>query len=226
VSCVPKQTSVGRGAFISWESQIANHRGELVALLRSGTYAYMPTAYGEDPATGGLQPAAATAPAGQAAPDPGNRMFAPAAPVDWTRQRTWDDVTEGEQLPPLAFPVSVYRLVVEAGANRDFNSIHHNSEYARATGAPEMYANTLFLQGMWERAVREYIGLEGQLRSLAGFRMSRFNVAGDTVIVRGAVTRKWREGDDALIAIELRSENSLGLSVGPGSVTASLPAVS
>jgi hypothetical protein len=57
-------------------------------------------------------------------------------------------VLEGEALAPLAFPLSVYRLVVAAGANRDFNAIHHNSDYARATGAPDMYANTLFLQGM------------------------------------------------------------------------------
>jgi hypothetical protein len=34
--------------------------------------------------------------------------------------------------------------VMAAGANRDFNAIHHNAEVARATGAPDIYANTLF----------------------------------------------------------------------------------
>jgi acyl dehydratase len=213
VSCVPKQTSVGRGAFISWESQLGNQRGELVALLRSSTYAYTPGPPGDE-----TRPAGQARTGAAAAP-----WFEPAAPVDWNRQRTWEEVAEGDQLPAIAFPVSVYRLVVEAGANRDFNSIHHNSEYARATGAPEMYANTIFLQGMWERVVREYIGLRGQFRSLSGFRMSRFNVAGDTVVVRGTVTRKWREADEGLLAIRLWSENSQGLSVGPGSVTVSLP---
>jgi hypothetical protein len=48
--------------------------------------------------------------------------------MDWSEQRYWDDVEEGADVPPVAFPLSVYRLVVEAGANRDFNSIHHNSE--------------------------------------------------------------------------------------------------
>src|SRR5882757_10213967 len=90
--------------------------------------------------------------------------------MDWSTQRYWEDIAEGDEIPAVSFPLSVYRLVVEAGANRDFNSIHHSSEYARASGAPEMYANTGFLLGMWERTVREFIGLRGSIRHIAGFR--------------------------------------------------------
>lgn len=131
---------------------------------------------------------------------------------------------EGEALAPLAFPLSVYRLVVAAGANRDFNAIHHNSDYARATGAPDMYANTLFLQGMWERSVRDYIGLAGQIHSLKSFRMSSFNCAGDTVTVKGEVLRKWQDDSRHFVEIRLWSENSHGVSVGPGAMVFSLPA--
>jgi hypothetical protein len=42
IACEPKETSVGRGAFTKWESEIRNERGETVALLRIGTYAYNP----------------------------------------------------------------------------------------------------------------------------------------------------------------------------------------
>jgi acyl dehydratase len=138
-------------------------------------------------------------------------------------QRYWEDVVEGEALTPLAFPLSVYRLVVAAGANRDFNAIHHNTEYAQSTGAPEMYANTLFLQGMWEKSVRNYIGLAGQMHQLRGFRMGIFNCAGDTVTVKGEVVRKWQDEGRSLVEIKLWSENAKGISVGPGSVVASLP---
>jgi acyl dehydratase len=143
--------------------------------------------------------------------------------ADWTQQRCWEDLTEGEELPAVAFPLTVYRLVMEAGANRDFNSIHHNSEWARSTGAPEMYANNMFLQGMWERAVREFIGLDGTIRKLRGFRMKSFNVAGDTVTVRGTVRRVFEEDGLGLAELELRSETSHGVSVGPGTVEVSLP---
>ena len=45
--------------------------------------------------------------------------------MDWSTQRYWEDISEGDEVPAISFPLSVYRLVVEAGANRDFNSIHH-----------------------------------------------------------------------------------------------------
>ncbi|MDT5003635.1 MAG: hypothetical protein QOJ24_811 [Mycobacterium sp.] len=42
LSCVVKQTSVGRGAFITTESEIVSDAGDVVARLRSGAYAYNP----------------------------------------------------------------------------------------------------------------------------------------------------------------------------------------
>ena len=143
--------------------------------------------------------------------------------MDWTQQRYWEDVTEGEPLPVLKFPLTIYRLVMSAGATRDYNAIHHNSEFAKKSGAPDMYANGLLLQAMWERSVREVIGLAGVIRALRGFRMRIFNTVGDTVVVNGRVKRKWREGKDALIEIEMWSENSKGVSVGPGSMIVTLP---
>src|SRR4051794_8153037 len=143
--------------------------------------------------------------------------------TDWSRQRLWRDVRVGEPLGPVAFPLSLYRLVLAAAATRDFNPIHHNSEYARATGAPEAYANTMFLQGMWERVAREFIGLEGRLLAMRDFRMRRFAPAGVTVVVRGSVRRKWIEGPAGLVEIELCSEVEGSVTCGPGSVLATVP---
>ena len=138
-------------------------------------------------------------------------------------QRSWHDFAEGERLPPLAFPLPVHRLVLAAGANRDFNSIHHNDSYARASGAAGIYANSMFLQGMWERAVRDYIGLAGAIRSLRNFRMNSFNCAGDTVVVHGEIARKWCEGDIGFLEIRLWSMNGETISVGPGSMVVVMP---
>ena len=138
-------------------------------------------------------------------------------------QRFFDDVSVGDELMPIEFPLSVYRLVMAAGSNRDFNSIHHNTEYARSTGAPEMYANTLFLLGMWERTVRGYIGLAGTIVNIKGFRMGRFNIVGDTTTVSGSVLATRVEDSLGLVELEVRSTNSLGVTVGPGRVLVSLP---
>jgi acyl dehydratase len=139
-------------------------------------------------------------------------------------QRRWDDLALGDPVPECAFPISLYRLVVVAGANRDFNAIHHNSEYARATGAGDAYANTLFLQGMWERAVREFIGDAGTIRSLRGFRMRGFNLIGSTAVVDGEVSRLWLEDDGVGLAeLVLRTRNAGAVTVGPGTVVVTLP---
>jgi len=140
-----------------------------------------------------------------------------------TRQRVLADVTVGEQLEPVAFPLTVYRLVMEAGACRDFNSIHHNSEYARSTGAPDMYAATAFLLGTWERTIRQYIGTGGTIRSLRGFRMRRFNPVGTTVVVRGEVLSAVADGEVGVVELALRCENAGEVTVGPGSATVTVP---
>jgi acyl dehydratase len=134
-------------------------------------------------------------------------------------QRHRKDVAVGDELTQVSFPITVYRLVMAAGASRDFNSIHHNTEYAQTTGAQEMYANTTFLLGMWERAVRDWIGPAGKIHSITGFRMRSFNCAGDTTTVSGKVIGI----DGAMIHIEVASSNSAGITVGPGIATVSLP---
>jgi acyl dehydratase len=137
--------------------------------------------------------------------------------------RYFEDVRVGEELPTVAYPLTVYRLVMAAGSNRDFNSIHHNSEYARSTGAREMYANTSFLMSSWERCVRDWMGLTGRIRAIRGFRMRSFNHVGDTMRVLGEVTDTRIEDDKGVVEIAIRCENSAGVSVGPGTVEVELP---
>ena len=135
--------------------------------------------------------------------------------------RLLGDVHVGDDLDPVAYPLTVYRLVMEAGANRDFNSIHHNSQYAQSRGAPEMYANFAFLMGMWERAVRDWMGPAGTFVAIRGFRMHRFNTVGRTTTVHGHVIGVDRA--TGLVTVEMCSRDPDGVTVGPGQVDVRLP---
>lgn len=42
LACTPKETGVGRGAFMTWESEIVTESLDLVGRIRIGTYAYVP----------------------------------------------------------------------------------------------------------------------------------------------------------------------------------------
>lgn len=143
--------------------------------------------------------------------------------ADWSVQRYWDDVNEGDEVEPIDFHMTVWRLALEAGANRDFAPIHHNTEIAQAQGAPEMYANNVFIQSWWERIVREYIGLDGQIKKVGPFRMNIFNVVGETSKTRGRVLRKWQDKGENLVELEIWTETPKGRSVGPGPVLVTLP---
>lgn len=145
---------------------------------------------------------------------------------DWSVQRHWEQVAVGTEIGPIAYPLSLYRLVMAAAATRDFNSIHHNSAFARRTGAPDAYANTMVLQGMWERVAREYIGLRGRIVSLCDFRMRAFAPVGFVVVVRGRLADKWLDGAAGVIELELRSEIADTTVCGPGRIVAVLPRLS
>ena len=90
--------------------------------------------------------------------------------IDWAGQIHFEDVAVGDELDTIEIPVTLQRLVMEAGANRDFSLIHHDRDVARATGAPDAYANTFFIVGMFERLLREWMGLEGRLNRISRLR--------------------------------------------------------
>ena len=97
------------------------------------------------------------------------------------------DVEVGMQIPAVTLPITLQRLVMEAGANRDFSLIHHDAAVARATGAPDAFANTYFLMGMFERLMRDWAGPRARIRKIGPLRMMIFNPVGDTVQFRGVV---------------------------------------
>ena len=143
--------------------------------------------------------------------------------ADWSKQIYWDDVKEGDEVAPVEFNVTLQRLIITAGGNRDFNQVHHNDRIALAQGAPEAYANNGFVQGMWERTVREYMGLGGRVKRVGPFRMRIFNTIGSHVVTKGTVKRKWQEDGENLVDLDLKNENSRVGTTVVGFATVSLP---
>jgi hypothetical protein len=142
-------------------------------------------------------------------------------------QRLHGEVAVGDAVGPVEFALPLYRLVVAAGGNRDFNSIHHNRSYATATNAPDAYASTFLLMGAWERVVRDWIGDAGTIRAIRGFRMRKFNLIGSVMTVSGTVTgvrvEHGADGDIGVVTLELASRVGDDITVGPGEVEVTLP---
>ena len=140
--------------------------------------------------------------------------------MDMEVHRSIQGVSVGDEIDPISIPITLQRLVMEAGANRDFSLIHHDRDVARATGASDAYANTFFLAGMFERLLREWMGPAGQLNKIVNLRMNAFNVVGDTLTVAGTVTAI--DVDTAKVSVALRCATDSGETV-TAEATVTLP---
>ncbi|MBY6412639.1 hypothetical protein HQ346_11070 [Rhodococcus sp. BP-252] len=94
------------------------------------------------------------------------------------------------QLPEVRLPLTFQRLIMSAGASRDFAPAHIDPDAARAGGAPGAYADVMFVLAMFERCVGEWAGGRGTLQSLDGITLHGFVLAGEDVVVRGVVTQE------------------------------------
>lgn len=100
--------------------------------------------------------------------------------------RAFEELVVGEALPPLRVAITLQRLVMEAGANRDFSPIHFDRDVARASGAPDAFANTTFNETLLEAAIRQWAGPSARIRVIE-FAMKDFNCVGDVVSAAGVV---------------------------------------
>ncbi|WP_198941375.1 FAS1-like dehydratase domain-containing protein [Streptomyces sp. CB02414] len=211
ISCTPKETRVGRGAFVRVSRRFLTEAGEEVCRVELEMYLYNPRSEGR----------------GRPMTDPAGERADKLAAVEGTAANPpWSSPFEaeaGRSLQPVDFPLPVYRLVMAAGATRDLAPLHHNDDFARASGAPSMYANALFLLGMWERALRDFIGPAGEILAIRDLRMVRFAAAGSTVRVQGKVVRRRAEPGRLVLEVELRSTVDGVLTVGPGLSVVALP---
>ena len=121
---------------------------------------------------------------------------------DWSKQIHFEDVEIGQEIPEVVLPLTLQRLVMEAATNRDFVPIHFDRAAAQFGGAPDAFANTLFIQMLIEVSLRYWMGLAGKLKRL-GFKMFTFTHAGMIVHCKGKVTDKRQEEGQGLVEIDV-----------------------
>ncbi|HEX4466719.1 MAG TPA: hypothetical protein VH025_05990 [Solirubrobacteraceae bacterium] len=126
------------------------------------------------------------------------------------RSRTYDEISVGDEIEPFELALTPQRMVMDCGVNRDFAPIHHDGEIARALGAPDMFVNTLFLQGVYESAVREWAGLDARVLKIR-FRMKTFNCAGDMLVCTGRVVEKNVDDDgQSVVTLDVQTDTQRG----------------
>lgn len=131
----------------------------------------------------------------------------------------WEDVTEGTTLPSLVDEITARRVVQNPGATGDYFPGHWDPDYARRQGQRAIYANSLHIFGLLDRAVTEWAGPEIFLMR-RNVRLVSSMYAGDTVTVSGVVAGK---RDNDIVDVDLTMTNQDGDVVVTARVTVRLP---
>ena len=186
-----KATALGLGYFVTWVTTYTDDQGGIVGRQRFRIYKF--------------------APGSTASASPGVRG----------RPQPPGEARVGEELPPFDLDVTATVVVAGAIASRDFMPVHHDRDYARAQGAPDIFMNILTTNGYVSRYVTDWAGPEAMLRSIA-IRLGGPAVPGYVLRFTGRVAGEHRQGGERVIEVAVRAENVLG-DHATGTVALTLP---
>jgi acyl dehydratase len=197
-----KDTGLGQGYFVTERVEYLDQNEQLFAesLITYLQYRPAPDQSGEAPPS-----------------DPTPAESAPTAP--W--QPDFSDLdaaslSEGQQLPDLAIPITHKLIVSCAVASQDFIDVHHNAPAARAAAMPDIFMNILTTSGLSARYLTDWAGPGSRLQKLS-FKLMAPNVPGDTMVMQGQVSAI--EGDQ--VKVQFGGRNSRGYHL-TGSATLAL----
>jgi len=128
--------------------------------------------------------------------------------MEKTRIR-FDDLKEGDELPPLSVgPLEKKQFAEYGAAAYDANPIHTDDDFARAAGYPSVFAQGMLSMGFLGRFLVEHCGV-GNLRHFR-VRFSKITWPGEVITCRAVVTKKYEQGGEKVVECAIHTENQEG----------------
>jgi acyl dehydratase len=134
-----------------------------------------------------------------------------------TKSLRFEEVSPGDELPPLDVPLTTAIIVGGAIASRDFTPVHHDKSAARAQGLSDVIMNILTTNGYVGRYVTDWAGPDAVIRELE-VKLGAPNLPGDTMKMTGRVL----SAEDGQVEVEVVGKNAWGNHV-EGTVKLTLP---
>lgn len=137
-------------------------------------------------------------------------------------QRYFEDVHEGDELPPMVKNASRAQLFLFSAATQNPHRIHYDREYAAVEGHPDVLVHGP-LQGAWlSQLVTDWAGPKGRVLNV-GWQNRARGFPEQDLTWRGKVTSTRREGNRGIVELEIVETNPEGQTLVPGTATVALP---
>ncbi|MDM0014508.1 MaoC/PaaZ C-terminal domain-containing protein [Variovorax sp. J22P168] len=135
---------------------------------------------------------------------------------------TFDTVQVGDELPALQLaPVDRTTLALFAGASGDHNAIHIDTDVARRSGMPDVFAQGMLGMAWVGRVVTRWAP-QSRLRRFDA-RFQGITHLGNAMRCSGRVVEKLEVGGERCVRIELHSSNQYGQIKIAGEALVALP---
>ncbi|HEY3995097.1 MAG TPA: MaoC family dehydratase [Mycobacterium sp.] len=127
-----------------------------------------------------------------------------------TKTMQWAGIEVGDEVTPLEIPITTTMIVAGAIASRDFMPVHHDREYAKQQGSPNLFMNILTSNGYCVRFLTDWAGPEAMVKKLS-IRLGVPCFPDDPLRFTGSVTGKTEgTGGENFVEVTFRAANSLG----------------
>lgn len=100
----------------------------------------------------------------------------------------------GVDVRSTSLDLTLQRLVMAAGANRDFAPVHHDPEVAAAAGLGRPFANSMFMATQFERTAAEWAGESWSVETMR-MELLAPAAAGSTLVVEGVADSNPRSAE-------------------------------
>ena len=138
-------------------------------------------------------------------------------------QLFWEDVEEGQEVPPFSQKVGYMELNRFAGANEELVPIHMDADYAKNVAKlPDVIIMGNLKLAYIANAITDWAGDDGWITKLA-IDYRKMDTVNSTITAKGKVTKKYQQDGKNLVDLDVWVENEAGEVTTPGSAVLSLP---
>jgi acyl dehydratase len=148
-------------------------------------------------------------------------------------QPYWDEIDEGFEIPRLVRKVTTQQLVMYAAASGDFNQIHYDETFAKSTGLKDVVVHGALKAALLGQMLHDWVGEAGRIKRF-GCQYRGMDFPGQELVCRGVVTKKYEDGNERLLDLDIwveagaadddgRPKTPAGQTTTPGSATVVLP---